>query len=111
MNIRYHTRKLEKSVESFSAIKKDYGQRANKVKQRLEDLVSAANLEGMRSIPAANCHELKADRAGEIAVDISPNHRIIFKPDHNPFPLKEDGGLEWKEVTSIVITAIGEDYH
>jgi hypothetical protein len=31
MNIRYQTRKLEKSVESLSAIKKNYGDRAKKL--------------------------------------------------------------------------------
>ncbi len=111
MNIHYHTRKLEKSVESYSAIKKDYGARAKKVHQRIGELTAAANLEEIRSIPAANCHALKADRVGEIAVDISPNHRLIFVPDHDPLPEKDDGGLEWKQVTSIVILAIGEDYH
>ncbi len=45
------------------------------------------------------------------AVDISGNHRIIFKPDHNPPPEKEDGGLDWSRVTDITIIAIGEDYH
>lgn len=111
MKIRYHTRKLEKSVGSYRAIKKDYGERAKKVNRRIEELTAAANLEDMRSIHAANCHELKADRVGKIAVDISPNHRIIFLPDHDPLPEKDDGGLEWKQVTSIVILAIGEDYH
>lgn len=78
---------------------------------RLEQLLQAPDLDAMRTIASANCHELKADRVGELAVDISPNHRILFMPDHNPVPKKEDGGLDWKQVTSIVITAIGEDYH
>jgi plasmid maintenance system killer protein len=111
MNIRYHTRKLEKSVESFSAIKKNYGDRAKKVALRLEQLSQAPDLDAMGTLSTAHCHELKAERVGEIAVDISPNHRLIFFPDHNPLPLKTDGGLAWKQVTSIVITAIGEDYH
>ncbi|MBZ4219631.1 MAG: killer suppression protein HigA [Chlorobium sp.] len=111
MKIRYQTRKLEKSVESPSAIKKNYGDRAKKVALRLEQLSVAPNLDAMRNVPAANCHALKAPRAGELAVDISPNHRLIFVPDHNPLPRKEDGGLDWKLITDIEITAIGEDYH
>ena len=111
MKIRYQTRKLQKSVESLSAIKKHYGYRAKKVDLRLEQLSQAPDLDAMRTLPTAHCHELKADRVGELAVDISPNHRILFMPDHNPAPLKEDGGLDWKQVTCIVITAIGEDYH
>jgi plasmid maintenance system killer protein len=99
MNIRYQTRKLEKSVENLSAIRRYYGDRAKKVALRLEQLAAAANLDALRILPSSNCHELKADRVGEIAVDISPNHRIIFI------------GLDWKSVTGIVIMAIGEDYH
>jgi proteic killer suppression protein len=111
MNIRYHTRKLEKTVESFATIKKNYGTRARQVDQRLDDLKTVTSLARMYEIPAAHCHELSADRPGEFAVSISPNHRIIFIPDHDPVPRKEDGGIELSMVDSIVILAIGEDYH
>ena len=111
MKLRYSTRKLEKSVESFSVIKKNYGEWAKKVVLRLEQLSQAPNLAAMRTVPSAHCHELKADKISELAVDISPNHRILFQPAHNPIPLKDDGGLDWREVTCIIITAIGEDYH
>ncbi len=92
-------------------MKKCYGTMARKVDLRLEQLSKAPDLNAMRYIPAANCHELRADRRGELAVDISPNHRILFIPDHDPLPKKDDGALDWMQVTSIVITAIGEDYH
>jgi len=111
MKIRYQTRKLEKSVESLSAIKKNYGDRARKVSQRLDDLASVVNLEAMRSFSSARCHELTGTRQGELAIDLTPNHRIIFLPDHDPLPRKEDGGLDWIRITGIVIVAIGEDYH
>jgi len=57
-----------------------------------------------------NCHELTGDRKGELAVDVSANYRMIFEPDHDPIPKKEDGGLNWEEVTKIQINEI-EDYH
>lgn len=111
MNLRFSSRKLERSVESFAAIKKNYGTRAKQVDQRLDDLKMVTFLDGMYEIPAAHCHELSADRPGEFAVSISPNHRIIFIPDHDPVPRKDDGGIELSMVDSIVILAIGEDYH
>ena len=111
MNLRFSSRKLERSVESFAAIKKNYGTRARQVDQRLDDLKTVASLDGMYEIPAAHCHELSADRPGEFAVSISPNHRIIFIPDHDPVPRKDGGGIELSLVDSIVILAIGEDYH
>jgi len=74
------------------------------------ELRAASNLEVMKTIPAANCHELKGDRQGEFAVDISGNFRLIFKPDHNPVPRKEDKSIDCIKVTDIQILDIG-DYH
>lgn len=89
---------------------KTFGQMARKVNQRLKDLSNAENLATMRTISASNCHELKGERKGELAVDVSVNYRLIFEPKHNPIPTKEDGGLNWGEVTKIQINEI-EDYH
>lgn len=84
MVIAYKSRKLEKSLTDEKTMTATYGNRARKVNQRMKELKAAANLEVMKTIPAANCHPLSADRTAEIAVDISPNWRITFAPDHNP---------------------------
>ena len=111
MKLHYKNRKLEKSMASLSVIAATYGTRAKLVNQRKNELTAAATLETMRNITAANCHELKHNLKGKLAVDISGNHRIIFEPYHDPIPEKEDGGLDWLNVTEILIIAIGEDYH
>ncbi|NTU68216.1 MAG: killer suppression protein HigA [Chlorobiaceae bacterium] len=111
MKLRFSTRKLEKSVESFSAIQRHYGNMAKKVDIRLQQLSAASNLEKLIHLNGLKCHELHAERSGELSVRISPNHRIVFRADHEPPPEKEDGGLDWKLVTAIVITAIAVDYH
>lgn len=111
MKLHYSSRKLEKSVASLTEIAKNYGTRAKKVNQRKSELEAASTLETMRNIPQARCHELKGDLEGKLAVDISGNHRIIFEPHHDPVPTKEDGGLDWQQVTEINILDIGEDYH
>lgn len=111
MNISYKPRKLEKTVASLTVIKANYGTRAKLVNQRKSELDAAKNLHTMRSLPKANCHALTGNLEGKFAVDISENHRIIFEPNHNPLPLKPDGGLDWALVTDITIIAIGEDYH
>jgi plasmid maintenance system killer protein len=110
MKLSYINRRLEKSVATFSAIATNYGTRAKLVNQRKNDLESASSLETMRTL-GGNCHELVGNRKGQLAVDISGNHRIIFEPTHSPVPIKEDGGLDWKQVTKITILEIGEDYH
>lgn len=111
MKLEYKSNKLAKSVVSLSAIAANYGTRAKLVKQRISELQAAPTLETMRNIPAANCHELKGNLAGKLAVDVSGNHRIIFEPDHNPPPTNVDGGLDWLQVTNIIILDIGKDYH
>ncbi len=111
MNIIYKRNKLEKSVATPKDIIKNYGTRAKLINQRLQELRAAATLEVMRTLPKANCHELSGNRKGTFAVDISANHRIIFEPDHDPTPTKDDGGIDWSKVTDIVILEIGEDYH
>ena len=111
MEITYSSNRLRKSVESFSAIKRYYGTRAKLVFLRKSELEAVSSLEDMKSIPAANCHQLFGNLKDNLAVDISGNHRIIYKPKHNPVPLKEEAGLDWSQVTKIEISQIGEDYH
>lgn len=77
----------------------------------MEELKAAKNLEDIRNIPQAKCHELTKNRKGELAVSITANQRIIFKPDHGQIPEKQDGGLDWNNITKIEITEIGTDYH
>jgi proteic killer suppression protein len=110
VKIVYKSRKLEKQLTDPGEMAKSFGQLARKVNQRLKDLTDADNLAIMRTIPASGCHELTGNRKGELAVDVSGNYRIIFEPDHNPIPQKEDGGLDWEEVTKIQINDI-LDYH
>lgn len=110
MKISYKSNKLEKSLTQAKEIHKAFGTMAKKVNQRMMELRAASNLEVMKTIPAANCHELKGDRQGEFAVDISGNFRLIFKPDHNPVPRKEDKSIDCIKVTDIQILDIG-DYH
>jgi plasmid maintenance system killer protein len=110
VKVRFGNNKLAKQLENASAIKKSFGEMAKKVSMRLDDIRAAPNLAVLKQIPQAACHELKGDRAGEWAVSISGNHRMIFELDHNPIPLKEDGGIDEIVITAIVVTGT-EDYH
>jgi plasmid maintenance system killer protein len=111
MKLFYSSKKLARSVANLPAIAANYGTHARLVNQRKNELEAAPNLSTMRSIPAAHCHELTGKLKGKLSVSISGNHRIIFKPAHDPVPTKEDGGLDWSRVTEITILDIGVDYH
>ena len=110
MVIYFKSNRLKKQLTIPKEIARSFGGRAKKVNQRMKELIAADDLGIMRTIPAANCHELTGTRKGKLAVDISANFRLIFEPNHDPIPNKEDGGLDWDAVTGIRIVEI-EDYH
>ena len=111
MEISFRTRKLQKMCNSKKDMQKDLGTRnAEQLAQRLAELTAANTLGDMRSIPAARCHELKQDRKGQLAVDLAYPHRLVFVPDHDPVPTKDDGGLDWTRSRRFSVIEI-LDYH
>lgn len=110
MEIAYKSVKLGKTLTDPSKTSKEYGTRAKKIIQRLREIESSANLSVLMKLPAANCHQLSGDRAGEFAVDISGNWRIIFGINQEPMPKKDDGGINTDKVTYVKILEI-KDYH
>jgi len=111
MDISFASKKLAKLCNSQKEMRGKLGARgAEKLAQRLAELAAADTLEDMRHLPNARCHELTADRKGQLAVDLVHPKRLIFEPDHDPVPTKEDSGLDWSAVTQILIVAI-VDYH
>jgi proteic killer suppression protein len=63
----------------------------------------------MDGVPG-HCHQLRADRHGEFAVDLWGAYRLVFEPDHDPLPRLPDGGLDRSLVTRIRIKEV-VDYH
>jgi len=110
MEISYKSKKLEKQLTKPKEIAKSFGTKAKKINQRIKDLSGVETLADMRQLPAAGCHELTGDRKGKLAVKVSGNYRLIFEPNHNPLPQKDDGGLDWSQVTKIRVLDV-EDYH
>lgn len=77
--------------------------------QRLYDLRAVPTLAGMRTLPG-RCHELRGNRAGQLALDLDHPRRLIFQPAHSPVPRTRDGNLIWEQVTAVEIIEV-EDYH
>jgi len=89
---------------------KTWGDRQAKVlRRRLDQLKAAENLSIMRDLPG-RCHELTADRAGQLSLDLVHPMRLIVEPAVEPRPYKDDGGLDWSRVESIRVLEI-EDTH
>jgi len=111
MEISFAKSKLQSLCNNDRKLQGEYGPAcAKKIKRRLAELEAAECLEDLRQLPRARCHELAADRKGQLAVDVEHPKRLIFEPDHQPVPAKPDGGLDWSKVTRIRVLEI-VDYH
>jgi proteic killer suppression protein len=101
-----------KAAELFNTEKKlkgRYGaELAKAIMKRLADVDAAACLDDMRNLPG-KWHELAGDYSGCVACRLSGNWRLILKPAP-PAPRKPDGGLNWKEVTALIVEDV-KDYH
>ena len=110
MDVSFATEKLARIMNSDSKLSQTYGaDMAKQIRKRLDDLDAAATLEDMRSLPG-RCEELTGDRSGELSVRLTANYRLIFQTNHDPMPVKADGGLDWTQVTAVEVTEV-IDYH
>ena len=110
MDISYDNKRIQKTCSSFASMQKELGHvRAKALNIRLSQLQKVTNLESLRHDPG-NWHELKQNRAGQIAVSIGGQFRLILKPTDDPPPAKFDGGLDWSQITAVTIIEI-VDYH
>lgn len=108
MDIEYTTDDLEElCMDSRRAARKLGPQSAKKLRSRYADLVAA---DCVHDLIAGRPHPLKGNRRGQFAVSLSGGDRLVFEPSQNPYPITDDGGIDWKSVTSVRIVEIG-DYH
>jgi proteic killer suppression protein len=80
---------------------------ARKLRARLADLLAAARV---TDLVAGHPHPLTGDRSGQFAVDLDGGRRLVFEPEQQPPPIRDDGALDWHQVTAVCIVYIG-DYH
>ena len=111
MEVTFRNRKLQRTLNSDSALRRSHGDDiARKIQTRLAVLKNAANLARVPAIPPERCHALSQNRKGQYAVDLDKRRRLIFVPNHAPVPCKEDGGVDLESVTKITILEV-VDYH
>ena len=114
MDISFKNKKLAKSFNEGAQLVKIHGKlRAKKIRIRMKELRAAMSLMDFwpPKSPPERCHELtEGKRSGELSVDLDRQNRLIFIPDHDPVPRRDDGGLDWSQVTAIKIIGV-EDTH
>ena len=109
MEISFKNNKLQKQCERDAEAQKEYGaDNAKQLKRRIKDLSAAENV---TSLTAGKPHRLINDRLGQYAVYLAGGVRLVFEPDNDQVPLKDDGSIDWSQVTKIRIVEIVNYHH
>lgn len=111
MDIVFKNSKLAKEFADQKTLTLNRGDRQAKlIMRRLSEISAADSLDVLRQIPGARCHELTGDLQGQLSVDLLHPYRLIFVPANEPCPRLPEGGLDWKNVTSVRILGV-QDTH
>ena len=111
MDIIFKTGKLAKTFNDHKILVRVFGmEQAKLIEKRLTELAAADTLQVLRALPQVRAHELSADRKGQISLDLKQPYRLLIAPNHEEIPQKEDGGLDWSRVTSVMVLGV-EDTH
>jgi proteic killer suppression protein len=112
MDITFKDKKLGKIFNSKKRLRRKYGdENAKLIRRRMMVLKGANVLEDVPHTKPMRRHQLSGDLDRYFAVDLKQPARLIFAPNHNPLPKKEDGGLDLTKITAIKIIKIEGDYH
>ena len=111
MHITFSTHKLEKIFNTEKALTRNFGDRMKDViLNRMAVLQVASNLALVPTTRPERMHQLTENLKDQFAVDLVHPYRLIFKPNHDPLPRKDDGGIDRQRVEAITILDV-IDYH
>ncbi|WP_373070231.1 type II toxin-antitoxin system RelE/ParE family toxin [Gemmatimonas sp.] len=110
MDVYFDSAATGKLYSSKSKLQRKLGDKqAAKVMTRLKQLEQAESLEELRNAPG-RCHELTADRAGQLSLDLVHPMRLIFRPEEQPPPRNEGDTLDWARIDAVVILEIDDPH-
>ena len=110
MVIRFEEEALAKICNSGALLQKHWGMdRGRLISRRLSQIAAMPNLHWLAAIPGILTVPVRPDRRGELTVAVLLPLRIVFKVDHNPIPLHEDGNARCKEIKKIVLLEVLDD--
>lgn len=111
MNVQFKNRKIQKVFNSQKLLIKNYGkENAKYIMHRMAVLQAADTLNDVPKTKPDRCHSLTGNKKGQFAVDLKHPYRLVFIPNHEPVPQKDDGTIDLRKVTAILILNV-EDYH
>ena len=79
MEVHFRTKKLQKQYESHKEAEKAYGATvARRYIGRINIIKQTHSLKELMQLPGLRCHELKGDRKGQYAINLTGYYRLIF---------------------------------
>ena len=104
MDIAFRNKTLKKVFNSEKELKKEFGtEKARLIMRRIAVLGASPLLAEVPHTKPERRHELSGKRSGQCAVDLKHPYRLIFKPNHEPLPRKDDGEIDLTQITAIKI--------
>jgi len=79
VDVRFRTRKLQSHHERSGEAVKAYGEpEARKYIQRVHIIKSVRDIDELKRLPALRCHQIRGERLGQWAVNLTEYRRLIF---------------------------------
>jgi proteic killer suppression protein len=111
MEISFNNKKLAKLLNSQRDTLRKYGpDNGKRILLRLSQLAAVENLQELASFPQVRLHQLAGNRNEQLSIDVKHPYRLLFVINHEETPRKPDGGLDWKEITAIIIIEIADTH-
>ena len=108
LGIDYKNNKLKKLCLVRKEADKKLGPNSGeKLRRRLADIDAALNVS---ELVAGRPHPYTGNKAGLFSLDLHGGDRLLFEPLEKPPPIKDDGGIDWSKVESILIVFIGDPH-
>jgi len=79
MEVQFRTKKLQKHYENHKEAEKVYGKPvARRYIGRINIIKQTRDLNELMQLPGLRCHELKGDRKGQYAINLTGFYRLFF---------------------------------
>jgi len=110
VKLHFKTKKLKNALTTDAGLAKTYSTLAKKIKQRIQQLEAADNLDTIRQISVLRLHQHIGNNKGIWSIDIQENWRILFTLGNDPIPYTQDGGVNIKEINIIRIESVNDPH-
>lgn len=92
----------------MAGLRREFGKCAEKIAQRLNELLAADSLWQISTFPPPRLHQLTGNRKECYTVDVDKRFRLLFRPDYSDeqMPRSEDGGIDKKKVEKVLVLSL-----